>query len=100
MRCSSAAALPLICRFDLIQQEPARQKTVEPLRAFFLTLDPNPAGPMMQHYAARNFIDVLPARARGADELLVDVLFANAQGLHAREQLLFFVGGNREKCHG
>jgi hypothetical protein len=55
---------------------------------------------MMQHYAARNFIDVLPARARGADELLVDVVFANAQGLHAREQLLFFVGGDREKCHG
>jgi len=52
---------------------------------------------MMQHHAARNFIDVCPPAARGADELLVDVLFANP-GLHAREHCFFFVGGDRKSA--
>jgi len=37
---------------------------------------------MGQHDARRDLIDILPARPAGSDELLVEVVFADAEGPH------------------
>ena len=99
MRCSSSEALPLIDASILSSKSLRAKKRLSPCERSFWHLTRVPVGPMVQHYAARNLVDVLAAGARGPDELLVDVLLANAQRLHALEQLFFFAGGDREESH-
>ena len=79
-------------RLDFIEQKPPRQKAIEPLGALLLALHPDASGPMMEHYTGLNFIDVLAAGAGGADELLVDILLADAKSQHALRKLFFFIG--------
>src|SRR5688500_8554403 len=79
-------------RLDLVQQQSSSQITVQRLGALFLAPDPNAGRSVVQQHAARNLVDVLAARARGADELFVDVLLAHGERLHALEQLFFLAG--------
>jgi hypothetical protein len=79
-------------RFDFVQQDSARQETIERLRALLLAFHPNARGPVMQHDTAGSLVDLLPAGAGRANELFFDVLLANAQGLHALQQGFFFAG--------
>lgn len=80
---------------DFVEQEPARQKSIERLGAFLLTFDPDPCGAVVQHDTGRHFIDVLAAGSRGSDELLIDIGFAHAERNHALGKLFFFVGRNQ-----
>ena len=80
---------------DLIEQEPAGQKTIERLGSLLLAFDPDPRGAMVQHDAGCNFIDVLAAGARGTNELLIDIGFAHAERNHTLGKLFFFVGRNQ-----
>src|SRR5262249_43706323 len=74
---------PSLLRLDLIQQDSSRQKTIEGLRALSLALHTNARGPMVEHDAGGRLIDVLTSGARRPNKLFLDVLFADAQGLHA-----------------
>src|SRR5581483_800861 len=86
-------------RLDLVQQEPAREKAVERLRALLLAFDPNARRPVMEDDARRSLINFLATGARGAYELLLDVLLADAERLHALNQRFFFAGRDDIEGH-
>lgn len=77
---------------DLIQQDSSSQEAIERLRALLLAPDPDTGRPMVEQDASRGFIDLLPARARRADKLLINILLPNAQSPHVLEELFFFSG--------
>ena len=77
---------------DLIEQDSARQVTIERLRALLLALDPDSGWPMIEYDTGLDFIDVLAARARRPHESLFEILLPNALGLHALRELFFFIG--------
>src|SRR5262245_24848747 len=74
---------PSELRFDLIQQDSSRQKTIEGLRALSLALHTNTRGSMMEHDAGGGLIYLLTTGTRRPNKLFLDVLFPDTQGLHA-----------------
>ncbi len=50
-------------RFDFIQKDSSREKTVEGLGALLLTLNPNARGPMAEHHAGGRLVDLLTSWA-------------------------------------
>jgi hypothetical protein len=65
-----------------------------------LALHLQPAGPMEQHDAGSGLVHVLAAAPARANESLLKILFANAEGVHALGQLGFLVGIYRECFQG
>src|SRR4051794_10843657 len=75
-----ARALPAqACLFDLVGQHGARDQAVRALRALALTLHERARGPVHQHDAGRDLVDVLAALAARVDERLVEIGLADAQ---------------------
>jgi hypothetical protein len=47
---------------------------------------------MAEQHAGCDFVDILSARSRRADKLLVKILLSYSQRLHALQEFLLFVG--------
>ena len=87
---------PPLQRFDFIEQQSAREKTVESLLAGGLTFDLQPGGTMEQHHAGGGLIDILSAVTAGPDKGLFNVGFPHIQRRHALRELSFLFRTNGE----
>jgi hypothetical protein len=87
-------------RFNFIQQQSAREETVESLLARFLTFHLHTSRTMAQHHAGGNLVDVLPAVAAGADKRFLDVRLAHVERGHAQRELIFFFQADGKRTHG
>jgi hypothetical protein len=83
-------------RFELVEQLAPGEKTVEGLRALALALHDQAARPVAEHDAGRHLVDVLPALAARAHEVLVQVALAHAERLHARRERALLLGRHGE----
>jgi len=82
---------PVLARFDLIEEEPPGEETVQALLPGSLTFYLQAGQPVEQHYTGCAFIDVLAAMPTRTDKSLVDVRLLDPQGRHAPGELGFFV---------
>ena len=73
---------PLLHPFDFVQQQPPRQEPVQTLVPRDLAFHTQPGGPMQQHDAGRTLVHLLSPGAAGADERLLNLALAHAQGSH------------------
>lgn len=85
--------------FNFIEQQSARDETIQSLLARRLTFDLQAGRPMQEHDAGGNFVHVLSAVAAGADERLFDVRLAHAERGHARSELIFLFETDRKRAH-
>lgn len=85
--------------FELIQEEPSSEKSVQRLGALGLTFDFDAAGAMAQDDAGGDFIHVLPAGAAGADEAFLEIRFRHAEARHALLERFGFIGGDGINRH-
>src|ERR1041385_2563189 len=85
--------------FDLVQQQPACEKTIQPLLPRSLALHLDAGGTMMQHNASGALVDVLPAMATGAHERFLDLRFTHSEVSHSLSELSFFVRRDRRRIH-
>ena len=86
-------------RFDLVEQEPAREIAIEPLRARGLAFDLETRRTVEQHHARGGLVDVLAAVSTRADKRLFNVGFPHAERGHALRQLGFLLRADRERAH-
>ncbi len=78
-------------RLNFVEQNSPRQKAIERLGALLLAFNPDAGRAVHEQHAGGNLVDVLPAGARGANELLVDIALPHAESLHALGELFLFV---------
>ena len=84
--------LPSARGLDFIEQQFSCEIAVQTLRTLSLTLDSRPRRQMMQYDTGCYLVDVLSSCARGADKLLIDILFADTQRLHPLQQVALLFG--------
>ena len=85
---------------DLVEQEAAGQKAVEPLLPSSLALHLQAGRAMEQHDTGGGLVHVLAAVPTGPDKGFFDVGFTHAECGHALGELGFFVRADRERFHG
>jgi hypothetical protein len=85
--------------FDLVEQQPAGDKSVQSLLPARLALHLHTRRPMMQHDARRGLVDVLAPVSTGTHERFVDLRLFHAQLRHAQRHLGFFVGRDCKRTH-
>jgi hypothetical protein len=86
--------------FNFVEQQAARDETVESLLARFLTFDLHAGRTMNQHYAGGNFVHVLSTVPAGTDKTFLDVRLAHAQRVHPLRELAGFFEADGECAHG
>lgn len=77
---------------DLLDEEPSRQKSIERLAPLYLALDLNSGRDMFQDHARGDLVDILPARARRAHEMLRNVALIYPQTVHLEFEVFDFGG--------
>lgn len=85
--------------FDLVGQDPPRQKPVDGLRPLFLAFDRDAGRDMLQINTRLDFVDVLPALPLRPDEFFNEIAIADAQLLHLLLEGIFFFGADAEESH-
>ena len=86
-------------RFDLVEQETARQVTIEPLGARGLAFNLETCRTVEQHHARGGLVDILAAVTARTDKRLFNVGFPHAERGHALRQLGFLLRADRERAH-
>ena len=84
---------------DLVEQETARQKTVQALAAFPFTSDLETRGPVHEHDGGRGLVDILAAVTTRVCERFREVGLADAKGRHSLLKLGVFLLGDGESAH-
>jgi len=79
-----------LARFNFIEQEFAREKSVQALLARVLTLYLQSSRPMHQHHTCGGLVDVLTAMTTRAHERFFNVRLAHTKRRHALRELIFF----------
>src|SRR5262245_22023441 len=85
--------------FKAVEQLVSREETIESLLAGRLTFDLNAGGPMSQHDARGDLVDVLTAVSARANEGFVEINLANAERGHPLGELIFFFQADGERAH-
>ena len=85
---------------NAVQKQASGQKAVQGLGAFLLAFDGKSRRDMDKINTGGGFVDLLTAGTGGADKCLSQIVFGDAQMVHARLKGGFFLGGNVEQAHG
>src|SRR5581483_7744712 len=82
--------------FKLVEQQLARDESIESLLTGALTFYLDAGGPVPEHHAGGGFIDVLTAMSPGANERFLEVRLPDVQRRHALGELAFLLEADRK----